>query len=96
MVLPVEKKKEAVELLQKKIFDLGKKKGLKCPICGNQGFSFVDGYTSKFLNENTNNIQLGGINVPCFPLVCRNCGFVFEFALGALGLLEQEKKEEKK
>ncbi len=63
-----------------------------CPICHKGHFSIVDGYSSIMLANNYHEINLGGSVLPYVMLVCDNCGFISQHALGSLGLLE--KKEE--
>lgn len=64
-------------------------KGLKmvCPMCGNNHFSVVDGYLSNPLQSDLHNLNLGGQVLPTCAIVCDNCGFTSQHALGALGLL---------
>lgn len=86
--------KEQKELI---IRTLGEK-GVKnvCPMCGSQHFILADGYFSNTLQVDTKNVSLGGDGIPTIPIVCSNCGFVSQHALGVLGLLPKEENEEKK
>lgn len=85
---------------QKIIHELNKKLGLsgaKCPMCGNNHFILADGYFNTFLQDDLQNTKLGGPSIPSISIICSNCGFMSQHALGALGLLpnkEEDKKEE--
>lgn len=67
---------------------------LSCPMCGNKSFTISDGYTIQVLQDFIDKVQLGGPSIPCVCIICRNCGFVSQHALGALGLVP-EKSEDK-
>jgi len=71
---------------------------LECPVCHTKNFEFGGGYFAHDLQDNLNNRSMGGINIPTVPLVCKNCGYLLEFAVGYFGLLpkKEEKKEETK
>ena len=64
-----------------------------CPICGNSEFVLTDGFHLRFIDDRFGKVKLGGVNVPCITLICGNCGFNIDFALGALDLLEKAKEE---
>lgn len=62
---------------------------MPCPRCGNQQFSLLDGYFSHQIQQSTNEIVIGGgPTVPIVAVVCTNCGFISQHALGALGMLQ--------
>jgi len=64
---------------------------LTCPMCGNKEFTIADGYTIQTLQDRIGTIQLGGPSIPCVTIICKNCGFVSQHAIGALGLtMEKE------
>lgn len=68
-----------------------------CPMCGNGNFSLTDGYFQPVLQEDLTKLNLSGQTVPNISIICGNCGFMSQHALGTLGLLpkkEQAKKEE--
>lgn len=58
-----------------------------CPRCGNNSFSLVGGYFNHFIQLNLGGVSIGGPSVPTTAVVCNNCGWVAEHALGVLGLL---------
>lgn len=61
---------------------------MKCPMCGNSSFLFVDGYMlQKSQRQLYLDSQLDHI-LPTVMIVCANCGFVSQHALGTMGLLE--------
>ena len=63
-----------------------------CARCGLQNFSLLDGFASIPLSQEiSNNVIIGGPNVPCAVIVCSNCGHIDFHALGALGLLNNQK-----
>ena len=67
-----------------------------CPICHKGHFSFVDGYSNNVLGDNYQEINLGGRILPYIMLVCDNCGFISQHALGTLGLINKSEKVEEK
>ena len=70
-----------------------------CPRCGNTTFSLIDGYFSHFIQPRLGGISIGGPSVPAAVVVCTNCGWLSEHALGVLGLLtgkNEDASEEKK
>lgn len=81
-------KEKVVSELKKKI------PNLKCPICANAALTLAGGFFAHDLQQNLNQRQIGGINIPTVPIICNNCGYVMEFAAGTLGLLPQKNPEE--
>ncbi len=73
---------------------------LECPFCKQKEFVLGGGYFAHDLQQDLNSRQMGGVNIPTIPLICKNCGYIAEFAAGTLGLLpksgdqETEKKNE--
>lgn len=60
-----------------KILDsvLSKIGSYRCPICGSDQFTIVDGYVATCLQNNTKNITIGSSFLPSVVLVCTKCGF---------------------
>jgi len=85
--------KEQKELIIKTLGEKGVKN--VCPMCGNHHFILADGYFGNTLQIDTKNLVLGGAGIPTVPIVCSNCGFVSQHALGVLGLLPKEENEQK-
>ena len=87
-----EKKREIANRLNERI------QGLTCPMCHQQGFIIADGYFSHFLQDDIKDVSIGGSSIPTIAIVCSNCGFVSQHALGVLGMLPKNegKKDEKK
>jgi hypothetical protein len=84
-------KKEILDALNEKL--KGRKTRLKCPFCNQTNFNLIDGYSRKDLGDSLKEVHIGGLNVPTVSVVCTNCGYLFDFALGTLGLLSNGKKE---
>lgn len=83
---------------QKVIQELNKKlgpSGAKCPMCGNKHFIIADGYFNTFVQDDLNDINLGGPSIPSISIICSNCGFMSQHALGVLGLLPKQNSDEK-
>ncbi len=78
-----EQKKKLAEALGKKI------NNITCPMCKNQEFSITDGYFNNVLQSSISAITLGGQMIPTIAVICTNCGFVSQHALGRLGFLEK-------
>ncbi len=73
------------------IAELSKKvTSLECPICKSSNFELGGGYFAHDLQEDLKNRRMGGINIPTVPLICKNCGYLLEFAAGTLGLLPKD------
>lgn len=68
-----------------------------CPMCGNEEFTLIDGFTYHRLNQDpiSGDLKIGGPFIPTIGVICTNCGFLSEHAIGTLGLLEELKEEEK-
>jgi hypothetical protein len=83
-----DKDKENIKLaFDKKVHDL------TCPMCKNKAFTMADGYFVNNMQKDINSINLGGQAIPTIGIICNNCGFVSQHALGALGILENLKKK---
>ena len=85
-MLSEEEKKKIVEALSQKVPQL------KCPMCSHQKFSLAEGYFNNFLQD-LKSVSLGGPSIPTTAIVCENCGFVSQHALGALKLLPKDEKK---
>ncbi len=62
---------------------------LTCP-CGSKDF-LVDGPFLKNIQNNPNIMSLGGPSIPYMTVICKKCGYMHDFALGPLGMLEDLK-----
>ena len=82
-----EEKEKIIQKLNELIHDS------KCPMCGNDKFIIADGYFSNIMQENPTALKLSGSIMPTIPIVCDKCGFVSQHALGALGLIPNNQKE---
>lgn len=86
-----EQKKKIAETLEKK------QHALTCPMCQNKNFIMADGYFNNNMQTDFGSFSIGGPTIPTIAIVCSNCGFVSQHALGVLGLLPKEdnlKKDE--
>jgi len=63
---------------------------LTCPICQKQGFTIANGYFLNSMQGDLTSINLVGEAIPAIGIICKNCGFISQHALGALGLLPEE------
>jgi hypothetical protein len=84
-------KKKIAEALEKR------KNGLTCPMCQNKSFIMADGYFNNNMQTDFGSFSIGGPAIPTIAIICSNCGFVSQHALGVLGLLpknENVKKDE--
>jgi hypothetical protein len=79
-----EQKKKFAEELNKR------KQGMTCPMCQNRSFIMADGYFNNTQQNDLTSFSLGGPSIPTIAIVCSNCGFVSQHALGVLGLLPKE------
>ncbi len=84
-----DQKKKIVEALEKR------KHGLTCPMCQNKNFIMADGYFNNNMQTDFGSFSIGGPAIPTIAIVCSNCGFVSQHALGVLGLLPKEENNKK-
>ena len=80
MLTNEQKEKIKVELLRKI-------PTLTCPMCHNKGFTMADGYFLNSMQVDLTSVSLGGQAIPTIAVICNNCGFISQHALGSLGLL---------
>lgn len=70
-----------------------KKVKTHCPMCGNNHFIIADGYFNNQMQTGfQDGLVIGGPSIPTIAIVCSNCGFTSQHALGVLGLLNQNQK----
>jgi len=69
---------------------LKNKTELLCPACKHKHSQVVDGYFVHIIQESTKNIKLSGQAIPTIVLMCLNCGFISQHALGILGFSADE------
>lgn len=81
------KKFEKDEIIQK-LVEKGADK--PCPRCGNKAFTLVDGFFNQTIQNSASDYVLGGESIPSVITACTNCGFLSQYALGALGLLAHQ------
>lgn len=87
MKMSPEKKQEIAKILQ----DKGAL--MPCPRCTNQKFTLLDGYFNQPIQQKLTGMVIGGPAVPSVVLVCNNCGYMSQHALGALGLMPQTEEK---
>jgi hypothetical protein len=63
--------------------------GGKCPLGPHTNWVVMEGYSRISLTPTSEIIPLGGPGVPCATLVCAECGFVAQMALGVIGILKE-------
>ncbi|GJQ22182.1 MAG: hypothetical protein HBSIN02_25370 [Bacteroidia bacterium] len=76
---------------KKKIVDKLTEKGVRagCPMCGHRNFVLADGYLNHPIQSNPKaGFVFGGPSIPTIAIICSNCGFTSQHALGVLGLLD--------
>lgn len=85
---------------KQKIVDILSKKGANqpCPRCNEKTFTLLDGYFNQSIQQTlTAGFIMGGPSVPSIVVVCNNCGYMSQHALGVLGIMpKQEKVNESK
>jgi hypothetical protein len=82
-----------------RVVDALAKKGIstKCPMCSSSEFKIHRNFTSPRLVHDVNEASLvigEHRAIPCAVISCRNCGFLAQFRLKALGLMEFFSSEE--
>ncbi|MCX8485814.1 MAG: hypothetical protein ORN53_01290 [Crocinitomicaceae bacterium] len=87
-LIPESEKQKIIKRLQEK----GGK--INCPMWGHNNFIIADGYfNSPMQSDFQGGLVLGGPSIPTIAIVCGNCGFMSQHALGVLGLLNQNDKK---
>ncbi|NQT27186.1 hypothetical protein HQ585_17660 [candidate division KSB1 bacterium] len=67
-----------------------------CPRCGNKDFDILEFYFSDIVQTDLKAVKVGGPNVPSAVVLCKNCGYLSQHALGLLGILPKiEDKSER-
>lgn len=70
---------------------LGKNPNIECPMCHHRHFALLDGYITENIQNNYKSIIVGGGTIlPLATIICENCGFIAQYSLGALGLMEDQ------
>jgi len=85
-----EKKRQIADALSKRLGNI------VCPMCHQSQYTLVDGYVSEPVRDDYKKVILGGRVIPSVMLVCNHCGHIDRFALGVLGLMENENTEHNK
>ena len=87
-----DKKKELIQVLEARLSQ--NKTKLKCPMCSNRNFTIADAYLRNDLQPDIRNVNLGGPSIPAIAIICTNCGFISQHAIGALGLMPKEEEND--
>ena len=75
------------EIIIKALIDKGV--ASPCPMCKNKKFSVLDGYFKHSVQLGLKRTILGGPTVPAVVVICDNCGFMSQHAIGILGILDK-------
>ena len=87
-MLNEKQKKELIDKLDER-FKLSNRL-LQCPMCTGKNFSIADGYFNNPLQNNLTSVSIGGPSIPTIGIVCTNCGFLSQHALGIINALPHE------
>ena len=71
--------------------ELKKRNVTKCPMCGESKFVVADTYTVNNLYSDIDDVGSSARTLPCALMICANCGYISQHALGALGLMQEAK-----
>lgn len=63
---------------------LNKNQQFKCPMCGESSFTILDGFFINPIQEDFKCLQFGSNSIPAVSLICSNCGFISQHALGII------------
>ncbi len=83
-MLSEDQKKNLIQTINSKVATL------TCPMCKNHKFVLADGYFNNPMQTDFSSISIGGPSIPSIAIVCSNCGFISQHALGVLGKLPQQ------
>jgi hypothetical protein len=86
--------KEEKEKIAEKLLERNAVK--PCPRCHGVKFTIMDNFGKTTLNPELEGYGIGGPFVPFIIVICNQCGFMSQHAVGVLGLLEKSDKEGKK
>lgn len=64
-----------------------------CPRCGKTEFILADGLFTNILQTDLHSPKLYGRSLPTAIIICKNCGYVMQHAIGILGLLDNNKAD---
>ncbi len=62
---------------------------LACAFCQSVDFQVQPGLFVQAFSLSTNSIALSGKGLVCAVLTCKNCGYVYQFSLSELGLIDE-------
>ena len=83
-----EQKKEIIDVLVNRI------PNISCPMCHGKSFTIAEGYVVNQLQDDFKSLVISGEKlIPSVYMICTNCGFVSQHALGVLDLLKKEDKD---
>jgi len=78
---------------KEKVIEILKEKNviLPCPRCSGRNWS-IEGFLNQSLQQPMlwQGMVIGGPSIPSAVVVCTNCGFISQHALGSLGLLPKQ------
>lgn len=84
-MLNEQQKKVIIDRLTERVKKTGR--GFNCPMCNNPHFVLLDSYLRNDIQEDLTSVVLGGPSIPATAIICSNCGFISQHALGVLGLM---------
>lgn len=90
-MLSEEKKQEFIGALTQRIRANGRSEA--CPMCGNEKFLMVDACLVNVLQPDVKSVTLTGASIPTLAIICDNCGYLSQHAVGALGGRQAESDE---
>lgn len=78
--------------IKERIADIFKEKNVNglCEICGKNSWSISNDTIKIIVSKQTGKFPLPPPHIPCFAIVCNNCGNMRLFALDKLGINEEE------
>ena len=80
--------KEQKELIIKKLAEVLPE--LTCPMCHHSQFIIADGFIMDSMYSDYDKQSMADRkSIPSVAIICKNCGFVSQHAIGVLGLLDK-------
>jgi uncharacterized Zn finger protein len=63
---------------------------MRCSMCSKDSFVMVKGFHRHEFQADIKKMAFPGVPIPAITLICKNCGYVHDFSLKHMNLVENE------